>query len=86
MHLIDLEILLMNWLIVLFAMAAGAANPFQSGVNAELNKRLAQPLWVTLAVYITGLCGLFVLQLAIREPPPLDKMSSVPWWAWMGVS
>jgi bacterial/archaeal transporter family-2 protein len=84
MHLIDLEILPMNWLIVLSAMAAGAANPFQSGVNAELNKRLAQPLWATFIIYITGLCGLFVLQLVLREPPPVDKISTVPWWAWMG--
>jgi transporter family-2 protein len=65
-------------------MAAGAANPFQSGVNAELHKRLTQPVWSTLIVYTTGICGLFVILLCLRQSFPFDKVSSVPWWAWMG--
>jgi transporter family-2 protein len=74
----------MTWLIVFAAMAAGTANPFQSGVNAELNIRLVQPLWATIIVYTTGLCGLLVLQLVLRQPSPVENMSKVPWWAWMG--
>jgi transporter family-2 protein len=74
----------MTWLLVLSAMAAGAANPFQSGVNAELNKQLRQPVWSTLVVYVTGICGLFLILLCLRQSCPLHKVSSVPWWAWMG--
>jgi transporter family-2 protein len=74
----------MTWLLVLSAMAAGAANPFQSGVNAELNKHLAQPVWATITVYVTGICGLFVMLLFLRHSFPFDKVSGVPWWAWMG--
>ena len=74
----------MIWLLVLSAMAAGAANPFQSGANAELNKQLTQPFWSTIVVYVTGICVLFAILLCLRPSFPFDKVSSVPWWAWMG--
>jgi transporter family-2 protein len=74
----------MNWLLFLAALAAGTANPFQAGVNAELNRQLEQPLWAGIAVYITGLATLIVLQLCLRQPVPADKLPGVTWWAWLG--
>lgn len=74
----------MTWFIALLALAAGAANPFQSATNAELNKQLHQPLWAGAVVYAIGLAGLLVLQLFVREPLPLGAARSVPWWAWLG--
>jgi transporter family-2 protein len=74
----------MNWLLFLAALAAGTANPFQSGVNAQLNRQLGHPLWAGLSVYATGLAVLLVLQLFLRQPLPAGELSSVPWWAWMG--
>lgn len=74
----------MTWLLFLAALAAGTANPFQSGVNAQLNRQLAQPLWATIIVYATGLLALLVFQLFAQQPLPFDKLTSVPWWAWLG--
>ncbi len=70
------------WL--LFAvLAAGAATPFMSGAEGELNGKLAAPIWCAIAVYATGLIGLAVVQLFLREPLPLAKLGAVPWWAWL---
>ena len=74
----------MSFLLLLVALAAGVANPFQSGLNAELNKQLGKPLWASLSVYATGLAVLLLVQLFLREALPADRMSSVPWWAWLG--
>ena len=74
----------MSLLLILTALASGIANPFQSGFNAELNKRLAAPLWTTVTVYLTGLLGILLIQAAVRHPLPLGKLQQVPWWAWLG--
>ena len=75
----------MQWIAIVFALVAGAANPFQSGSNAALKSQLAQPLWATLWVYLTGLLGVLLLQAFLREPlPSAAQTSSVPWWAWTG--
>ena len=70
--------------VVLFlvALAAGIANPFQSGLNSELNKQMTRPVWAAIAVYTSGLVALLLVQLFIREPAP--KLGTVPWWAWLG--
>ena len=75
----------MLWLIYLVAIASGAANPFQSGTNAELNKQLGQPLWAGIYVYLSGLAGLLLLQLFLRQPlPGTDRITSAHPWAWFG--
>ncbi|MGI4855021.1 MAG: DMT family transporter [Janthinobacterium lividum] len=75
----------MQWIILLFALAAGAANPFQSGTNAELKTQLSQPIWATLWVYASGLAGVLLVQAFVRQPlPSSPQMQAVPWWAWMG--
>jgi transporter family-2 protein len=75
----------MTLLILLIAIAAGAANPFQSGTNAELNKQLGSPLWAATVVYATGLLGVLLLQLFLRQPfPSAARAESVHIWAWFG--
>ncbi len=74
----------MGLVLFLAALIAGVANPFQSGTNAELNKQLAQSLWATICVYLLGLLLLIGIQLFIRQPLPLDRVGTVPWWAWLG--
>jgi transporter family-2 protein len=75
----------MPWIAILFALVAGAANPFQAGTNAELKTQLAQPLWATLWVYATGLLGVLLIQAFVRQPLPSGAQAhSAPWWAWMG--
>ncbi len=75
----------MSWIFYLFAIAAGLANPFQSGTNAELNKQLGTPLWAGVVVYATGLAGLLLLQLFLRQAfPDTSKLLAVSPWAWTG--
>ncbi len=74
----------MSFLLLLVALAAGVANPFQSGLNAELNKQLGKPLWASLSVYATGLAALLLIQLFVREAIPSGRFGHVPWWAWLG--
>ena len=75
----------MQWIAIVFALVAGAANPFQSGSNAALKTQLGQPLWATLWVYLTGLLGVLLLQAFMRQPlPSAVQASAVSWWAWMG--
>ena len=74
----------MSFLLLVVALAAGIANPFQSGLNAELNKQLGKPLWASLSVYATGLAALLLIQLFVREAMPAGRVAAVPWWAWLG--
>jgi transporter family-2 protein len=74
----------MSWLFFLIALAAGAANPLQSGTNAELNKQLGQPLWAGVIVYATGLAGMVLLQLFLGRAFPTSRLQQIPWYAWLG--
>lgn len=75
---------------ILFALLAGAANPFQSGTNAELNKQLGQPALTGLWVYISGLLGVLVIALLVRQFSTANlslataALPRIPWWAWLG--
>lgn len=75
----------MAWLWLVIAVVAGVANPFQSGTNAELNKQLGTPIWAGVVVYATGLGGLLLMQLFVRQAfPESGRMLMVSPWAWMG--
>ena len=74
----------MSFLLLVVALAAGVANPFQSGLNAELNKQLGKPVWASLSVYASGLAALILIQLFVREAVPSGRLGNVPWWAWLG--
>ncbi len=82
----------MLWIAILVAVAAGVANPFQSGTNAELNKQLGQPALAGLWVYGSGLVGLLLLALLARQfspgflPRAGAAAGNTPWWAWLGGS
>jgi len=73
-----------NLVSYVFAVLAGAANPAQAGANAELNKGLASPLWSAVFVYASGLLGVLVIQLIVRQGWPGQRFGDVPWWAWAG--
>jgi transporter family-2 protein len=72
------------WIILLVALGAGVANPFQAATNAQLNKQLHQPLWAAIVVYATGLAGLLLVQCFTRAPLPSAQAGGVNWWAWTG--
>ncbi len=74
----------MAWIAVLMSVLAGAANPFQSATNGELNKQLQQPVWAGIAVYATGLLGMLVIEGLLRQRFPGVNLRHVSWWAWTG--
>ncbi len=75
----------MSWLFYVFALLAGAANPLQSGANAQLNKQLQHPVLAGVVVYATGLAGTLVFLLARhRGLPNQAQLAGVNWWAWLG--
>ena len=75
----------MTILFVLLALAAGVANPLQSGLNAQLNKQLSHPVWAGIAVYATGLLGMLLVQIFLRQPVPASHaITSVRPWVWLG--
>jgi len=75
----------MNLIAYLVAIASGAAGPLQTGANAELNKQVASPLWAGIFVYASGLIGLLLAQIILREAfPTSSRLISVKGWAWLG--
>ncbi len=75
----------MTWIFYLLAIAAGAMNPAQAGANAELRKTSSAALFSAVIVYLSGLLGVLLIQLFVRESwPGAEKLGRVPWWAWTG--
>ena len=68
----------------LVAVLSGAANPFQSATNGELNKQLGSPVWAGILVYAIGLLGMLAVQALTRHALPVGRAGSVAWWAWTG--
>jgi len=71
-------------LFVVMALLTGVVFAVQTGINSQLRALLASPLQ---AVFISFMVGTVVVALALvakREPPPLAKWASMPWWMWLG--
>ena len=71
---------------ILLALLAGALQPFQAAINAELGKRADNPIF---SVCISGLLGgliLGVYLLFTRNvlPRGLGPTLHLPWWLWLG--
>lgn len=74
----------MHFISYLIALAAGSSSPVQAGASAQLNKDLASPVWAALSVYASGLAGVLLVQLILREAWPGSKIADAHWWAWLG--
>ena len=73
------------WSFILVALVAGAFNPLQSAANAQLNRQLHAPVWAGIVVYATGLAGLLLTLLCLREAVPSAVAAGrVSPWAWCG--
>ena len=77
---------IVNILSYIFAFLAGSASPVQAGASSELNKGLASPIWSALFVYASGLLGVLLVQLILRQAWPGQRFgsNSLPWWVWTG--
>lgn len=75
----------MAWLIVPFAVLAGALTTLQAGSNAALKKSIGEPLPALLINYALGVSIIVLANVVSRQPwPSFDKLSGVSWWAWIG--
>lgn len=73
----------MSLLIYLAAIAAGMANPVQTGASAQLRKSVDNPIFAAAYVYFGGFVIVLLIQLFVRQGwPSTAKFTSVPWWAW----
>jgi len=72
-------------LLVLLALTAGMLLPVQTGVNAELRVIVGQPILAAAVQFLVGAAALIVVFIVMRTPmPDLSKLSSAPWWVWVG--
>jgi bacterial/archaeal transporter family-2 protein len=76
---------MLAWLLVPFAVLAGALTTIQAGSNAALKKSIGEPLPALLINYGLGIGVVVLANLITRQSwPGFDKLSGVPWWAWVG--
>jgi transporter family-2 protein len=76
---------MLAWMMVPFAVLAGTLTTLQAGSNAALKKSLGEPLPALLINYGLGISMVVLANLVSRQPwPGFDKLSGVPWWAWIG--
>jgi bacterial/archaeal transporter family-2 protein len=70
----------------LLATLAGMASPIQAGASSELNKTVTGPIWSAVFVYLSGLTGVLLIQLVVRQAWPGARLvnTNIPWWAWTG--
>jgi len=72
------------------ALFAGAVLPIQGAVNALLKHDLDGATFATGAVsFVVAALSMAVAQIGVATmpgtaKPSLDKLSSVPWWGWLG--
>ena len=75
----------MVWLYLLFAFAAGAALPFQAGINAQLAGWLHSPVRAAFVSFLVGWLVLLVAAALVFKPlPSWGRLGDAPWWVWIG--
>jgi transporter family-2 protein len=81
---VNSEVMTLGWIAIVVAILGGAAGPFQSATNAELNKQLSSPMWALATIYGSGMVLILVVLGVMRQTFPAAHAQTVPWWAWMG--
>ena len=71
-------------LFVVMALLTGVVFAVQTGINSQLRAFLASPLQAVFVSFIVGTAVVALALVAKREPPPLAKWASMPWWMWVG--
>jgi transporter family-2 protein len=75
----------MAFAFLVLAVAAGAALPFQAGINARLATFVGGPIRASAISFAVGTIVLVLVALiATRGVASTGKVGSVPWWGWLG--
>jgi transporter family-2 protein len=72
-------------LLIMLALAAGAALPVQAALNARLGRELGNPLLAALGSFVAG-CIVLLLYLLITRTafPTLGLVARIPPYLWIG--
>jgi bacterial/archaeal transporter family-2 protein len=71
-------------LFVVMALLTGVVFAVQTGINSQLRAFLASPLQAVFVSFAVGTAVVALALVAKREPPPMAKWASMPWWMWLG--
>ena len=75
----------MTYWYTLLAIIGGAFLPIQVGVNNTLRAGVGNSILAAFISFIVGTICLVALLLCLRTPlPPMQALSSLPGWAWVG--
>jgi transporter family-2 protein len=75
----------MIWLLLLTALAAGMLLPVQAGVNATLRTLAGHPIAAAAIQFIVATIALLAVFIILRAPlPDFGRLTSAPWWVWIG--
>lgn len=75
----------MIFVLLLAAIAAGAALTVQVACNTQLRAELGSPVVATLCSFLVGSLALAAYALVSREPLPAGaRVAGAPWWTWVG--
>ncbi|TDQ42770.1 DMT family transporter [Aureibacillus halotolerans] len=77
----------MSWTMVLllvFAILAGAAQPFQFNVNSQLRSWVGSPVTAAAISFFVGLICLTILSFFNGFFSQAKPLTQAPWWIWTG--
>jgi transporter family-2 protein len=73
------------WVLLGLVLVAGTLVAAQAGVNAQLARRLGDPVMAAFVSFAVGTLALGLVVLARRPAlPGAAALAGVPWWAWVG--
>lgn len=71
--------------LLIAAIVAGAAVPFQAGANAALGRGLGHPLWGTMVSLGVSVLCILPIMIAKKVPvPTFGNLAGAPKWIWIG--
>lgn len=75
----------MQYLFILFAVAAGVGVAVQAAVNTRLRFLLGAPVWAAISQFLIGLTLLALVAIITRPGAPVTSgVGRAPWWIWTG--
>ena len=73
-----------QFVLIIFAVLAGAVLPLQAGLNVQLGKSVQQPIFAAFASFLIGSIGLFIYLLILKfDFGTMTQAKTVSPWVWI---
>jgi len=73
-----------QFVLIIFAVLAGAVLPLQAGLNVQLGKSVQQPIFAAFASFLIGSIGLFIYLLILKfDFGTMSQVKTVSPWVWI---